>query len=223
MSKSLGNSLTIRDALEMYNYEVIKYVMFSKHYTSDIDLLDGDFLLAQKHLYYFYNTIKEAQKFIELYNGTVDGDIMDDEIPKNIISKFIEVMDDDFNTAAAVSELYGIFKYMNYLITSANKSNRVLIGNTLAKIMLDLKEVYGTVLGLLEQSPDVFISEVKGNYLKKLDLSEEFINSQITKRAESKKVKDFETADFIRGELEKKGIILKDLVHGTTWDVSLDL
>ena len=67
MSKSLGNSLTIRDALKMYNYEVIKYVMLSKHYGSDVDILDEDYTLAEKHLYYFYNTISKMNEFISQY------------------------------------------------------------------------------------------------------------------------------------------------------------
>lgn len=50
MSKSLGNSLTIREILEMYNYEVIKYLIFSKNYASDIDILNSDFILAERHL-----------------------------------------------------------------------------------------------------------------------------------------------------------------------------
>lgn len=58
MGKSLGNSLTIRDALAKYNYEVIKHTILSKHYTSDIDLHDSDFQLSEVHMCYFYSTIK---------------------------------------------------------------------------------------------------------------------------------------------------------------------
>ena len=92
MGKSLGNSLTIRDALAMYNYEVIKYTILSKHYTSDIDLHDSDFELAEKHMYYFYNTIKEMEEFIAINKGSEKMEILKDEIPNTIVSKFIEVM-----------------------------------------------------------------------------------------------------------------------------------
>lgn len=67
MSKSLGNSLTIRDALKRYDYEVIKYVMFSKHYASDVDILDSDYQIAESHLYYFYTTIQAMLDFINSY------------------------------------------------------------------------------------------------------------------------------------------------------------
>ena len=76
MSKSLGNSLTIRDALKMYDYEVIKYLMFSKHYGSDMDILDSDFLMAEKHMYYFYISIKQMEDFINTYGGNVNGETL---------------------------------------------------------------------------------------------------------------------------------------------------
>ena len=160
MSKSLGNFVTIREALKKYNYEVIKYVMFSKHYTSDIDLLDRDYSLAESHLYYFYTTIKNMNEFILKNSGDKNGETMEDDISGNIIPKFIEVMDDDFNTAAAISELFGVFKYANGLLKKANKNNRQQIANTFAKMLANLKEVY-SIIGLLTQDPDEFINDMK--------------------------------------------------------------
>lgn len=218
MSKSLGNSLSIRDALKKYNYEVIKFVMYSKHYTSDMDLLDKDFALAEKHLYYFYNTIKAMKEFINLYNGNKDGEALEDDISESIIPNFIEVMDDDFNSAAALSNLHSIFKYVNVIMKNAKKNNREKTANTLAKILANVKEVYG-ILGLFEQEPEKFLTEMKQKYVANLDITEEKIDEMIAKRSEAKKIKDFETADAIRSELDSKGIILNDTVNGTTWNV----
>ena len=217
MSKSLGNSLTIRDALKKYDYEVIKYVMHSKHYTSDIDLLDKDFALAESQMYYFYNTIKAMKEYIAQFGGTVNGQSIDGDISEGIVPKFVEVMDDDFNTAAAISELHGIFKFANSIMKSAKKGNRVLAANSLAKILAALSEVY-SILGLFTEDPDTFISNMKAKYLTKTDVSVEEIKAKIAQRAEAKKAKDFETADAIRAELEAKGIILNDTREGTIWD-----
>lgn len=217
MSKSLGNSLTIRDALKKYDYEVIKYVMHSKHYTSDIDLLDKDFALAESQMYYFYNTIKAMKEYIAQFGGTVNGQSIDGDISEGIVPKFVEVMDDDFNTAAAISELHGIFKFANSIMKSAKKGNRVLAANSLAKILAALSEVY-SILGLFTEDPDTFISNMKAKYLTKTDVSVEEIEAKIAQRAEAKKAKDFETADAIRTELEGKGIILNDTREGTVWD-----
>lgn len=217
MSKSLGNSLTIRDALKKYDYEVIKYVMHSKHYTSDIDLLDKDFALAESQMYYFYNTIKAMKEYIAQFGGTVNGQSIDGDISEGIVPKFVEVMDDDFNTAAAISELHGIFKFANSIMKSAKKGNRVLAANSLAKILAALSEVY-SILGLFTEDPDTFISNMKAKYLTKTDVSVEEVEAKIAQRAEAKKAKDFETADAIRAELEAKGIILNDTREGTVWD-----
>lgn len=218
MSKSLGNSLTIRDALNMYNYEVIKYVMFCKHYASDMDILDSDFQLAENHMYYFYSTIKNMKEFITLNEDSSIDKVLEDEIPNSIISKFIEAMDDDFNTAVAIANLHTIFKYANNIMKSAKKDNKNIVANTLKKILEDINEVYSGVLGLFEQQPEEFISNMKQKYLKKLKIDVNYIKSEIEKRAIAKKEKNFETADSIRAKLEKDGIILNDTKDGTTWD-----
>ena len=218
MSKSLGNSLTIRDALKMYNYEVIKYLMFSKHYGSDMDILDSDFINAEKHMYYFYSTIKAMENFINTYEGKEDKEGLEEDISESIIPNFIEVMDDDFNTAAALANLHGIFKYANNIIKEAKKNNREKTASTLAKILKNVKEVYG-ILGLFVQDADEFIGLMKEKYVKKLNLDMKYLEAEISKRAEAKKEKNFELADKIRAELDNKGIILNDTVNGTIWDI----
>ena len=220
MGKSLGNSLTIRDALAKYNYEVIKCTILSKHYTSDIDLHDSDFQLAEGHMYYFYSTIKAMEDFIFSNGGDATSEILEDEIPNTIISKFIEVMDDDFNSAVAIANLHTIFKYANNLMKSAKKANKQIVANTLAKALKDLKSVY-KILGFFEQEPEKFLSEMKKKYLKELNIDVDEVETQILKRAEAKKRKDFETADAIRNELEEKGILLKDTREGTVWDLKM--
>ena len=218
MSKSLGNSLTVRDALKMYNYEVIKYVMLSKHYGSDVDILDEDYTLAEKHLYYFYNTIAKMNDFIKKYEGNAEGEKVKDDISNTIKDKFIEVMDDDFNTTAALANLHAIFKYVNNTIKTVNKGNRKQVANTLAKILDEVKDAYG-VLGLFEQNPEEFANILKEKYIKKINLDTSYIESEIAKRMEAKKQKDFETADSIRAKLDEQGIILNDTLDGTIWDV----
>ena len=218
MSKSLGNSLTIRDALKKYNYEVIKYVMFLKHYTSDIDLLDNDYTLAERHLYYFYNTISNIEKLL-LENKVENVDnFLPDDISESIKTNFVEAMDDDFNTTVALSELYSIFKYLNNAIKKMNKGNKEQTLNTIKRVVTNLKEIY-SILGLFEQVPVEFIAELKNKYIKELDISENEIIELVNKRLEAKKNKDFETADNIRNELNDKGIILNDTKEGTTWDL----
>ena len=218
MSKSLGNSLSIRDALKMYNYEVIKYVLLSKHYATDMDIHDSDYKIAEEHMYYFYSTIKKMNEFIMANAGDANGEKLDNETLKTIVPKFIEVMDDDFNSALAISNLHIIFRDINNMMKTANKANIQIVANTLAKALEDIKSVY-KILGFFEQKPDEFISNMKEKYLGKLNISVNEIENKIAKRAEAKKNKDYETADAIRAELDKKGILLNDTKDGTTWDI----
>ena len=215
MSKSLGNSLTIRDALKKYDYETIKYVMFSKHYGSDVDLSDNDYSLAENHLNYFYTTIKEMNKYIK-DNLVKEYDVKDD-IADSIIPKFVENMDEDFNTTASIANLYNIFKYANNIMKTSKDKTKEDIANILRKILKNVHEVY-SVLGLFDQNPDEYITKLKNKYLKELDIDEENIKQEIEKRAKAKQNKDFEKADKIRNALETKGIILKDSKEGTSWD-----
>lgn len=215
MSKSLGNSLTIRDALKKYDYETIKYVMFSKHYGSDVDLSDNDYSLAENHLNYFYTSIKEMNKYIK-DNLVKEYDVKDD-IADSIIPKFVENMDEDFNTTASIANLYNIFKYANNIMKTSKDKTKEDIANILRKILKNVHEVY-SVLGLFDQNPDEYITKLKNKYLKELDIDEENIRQEIEKRAKAKQNKDFEEADKIRNALEAKGIILKDSKEGTSWD-----
>ena len=218
MSKSLGNSLSIRDALKMYNYEVLKYVLLSKHYATDMDIHDSDYKIADEHMYYFYSTIKQMNEFIKTNAGDANGETLDNETLKTIVPKFIEVMDDDFNSALAISNLHIVFRDINNIMKTANKANIQIVANTLAKALEDIKSVY-KILGFFEQEPDEFISNMKEKYLGKLNISVNEIENKIAKRAEAKKNKDYETADAIRAELDKKGILLNDTKDGTTWDI----
>ena len=218
MSKSLGNSLSIRDALKMYNYEVLKYVLLSKHYATDMDIHDSDYKIADEHMYYFYSTIKQMNEFIKTNAGDANGETLDNETLKTIVPKFIEVMDDDFNSALAISNLHIVFRDINNIMKTANKANKQVVANTLAKALEDIKRVY-KILGFFEQDPDEFISKMREKYLGKLNITVNEIENEIAKRAEAKKNKDYETADAIRAELDKKGILLNDTKDGTTWDI----
>ena len=219
MSKSLGNSLTIREVLEKYNYEVIKYMMFSKHYSSDIDITESEFKQAENHVYYFYKTIQKMNLIIEknqlaISNFKKELKLKYDDLL--IKEKFVEAMDDDFGTQNAIGNLHGIFKYVNQLIDS-NKNEKD-IAPELNYILNETKEAY-KVLGFFEQEPEHFIKQIRDKYLKKINLTENEIEAKILKRSEAKKNKNYKKADEIRNNLKKAGIILNDSKDGTSWDL----
>ncbi|MDD4066927.1 MAG: cysteine--tRNA ligase [Clostridia bacterium] len=207
MSKSLGNTMTIKDALELYEPEVIKYLMLSKHYSTPLDLNDKEFAVSEMNLYYFYNTFKA----IDELKDVVLKDYENNEVFKSINANFIKSMDDDFNTASAISELFQTFKYLNTLI----KENKDL--NILKAIKNEIIRVY-SVIGLLQEDPARFVLSLKNKHLKKANLTVEEIEKLISERTNVKQEKNYVKADEIRNELDAKGIILNDSASGTNWD-----
>lgn len=214
MSKSLGNSLTIKQALELYNPEVIRYAIVSKSYSADIDLGESEFELAEKHLYYFYNTINAINKFLAQNSEMKE---VNNEVADGIEVKFKEAMDDDFNTPVAVANLFADFKYVNNLL----KDNKVPADKKayiLNKIKSEIIRCYN-VIGLFKEDVQGLIDDLKNKYIKKLELNVEDIEKQIADRTNAKSEKNYELADKIRKELDDKGIILNDSKDGTSWDV----
>ena len=214
MSKSLGNSLTIKEALELYNPEVVRYAIVSKSYSSDIDLGESEFALAEKHLYYFYNTMNAIDKF--LAQNTEMKEVAN-EVADGIEAKFREAMDDDFNTPVAVAELFADFKYVNNLL----KDNKVPADEKayiLNKIKNEITRCYN-VMGLFKEDVQGLIDDLKNKYINKLGLDVAEIERRIEERATAKSEKNYELADKIRNELDEKGIILNDSKEGTSWDI----
>lgn len=215
MSKSLGNSLTIRDALKKYDYEVIKYVFMQKHYTTDIDILDNDFIIAEGHLNYFYNTLKQIK---DIKKEIKEKDDIDYEVIKNLENKFIQAMDDDFNTTIVISELFNIFKYINNQLSIINKENKEYISNTLIKLVEKIKQLYN-IIGLFTHDEDEYINTYKNKRINEMGISREEIEQKIKLRNEFKEKKDYKNADRIRSELLDNKIILNDTREGTFWNI----
>ena len=214
MSKSLGNSLTIKHALELYNPEVIRYAIVSKNYSSDIDLGESEFAMAEKHLYYFYNTINAINKFLEENTKMKE---VPNEVADEIKNKFKQAMDDDFNTPVAIANLFTDFKYVNNLL----KNNKIEIDEKayiLNKIKNEIVRCYN-VIGIFKEDANELIEDLKSKYINKLDLKVEDIEQEIINRAVAKSEKNYDIADRIRKELDEKGIILNDSKEGTTWDI----
>ena len=214
MSKSLGNSLTIKHALELYNPEVIRYAIVSKNYSSDIDLGESEFAMAEKHLYYFYNTINAINKFLEENTKMKE---VPNEVADEIENKFKQAMDDDFNTPVAIANLFTDFKYVNNLL----KNNKIEIDEKayiLNKIKNEIVRCYN-VIGIFKEDANELIEDLKSKYINKLDLKVEDIEQEIINRAVAKSEKNYDVADRIRKELDEKGIILNDSKEGTTWDI----
>jgi cysteinyl-tRNA synthetase len=198
MSKSLNNFFTAREILEEYDADAIRFLMLSGHYRIQInftkELLDS----AKSSIERLYNCINN----LENLKGEVSKKTMENEEQDYLKSldkyreKFIEKMDDDFNTADAISVLFDLTKDINNNI-NINSSTELC-----EKAEVLIREL-GNPLGILQ------------NRMKK-DLESE-IQELIDKRQEARKNKDFALADKIRDDLKSRNIILEDTPQGVRW------
>jgi len=212
MSKSLGNFFTIRDILQTYDAEVIRFFILSAHYRSPIDFSDQNLTEAQSGLSRFYEALELAESATE---GVDSGDSRSEE-GKNLEAKFREAMDDDFNTALAIAHLFDGVRTMNRLVaTKKFKKKPELVAQVrdLHQTILRL----GEVLGLYRSQPAKWLEKVKLAGLKKLDITAEEIEELIRQRLQARAEKDFARGDEIRLELDTKGILLLDTREGTSW------
>ncbi len=212
MSKSLGNFFTIRDILQTYDAEVIRFFILSAHYRSPIDFSDQNLSDAQSGLSRFY----EALELAETATAGVDKKQSSTTAGEGLETKFREAMDDDFNTALAIAHLFDGVRTMNRLVATKKFKKKT----DLVAQVCDLHQTIlrlGEVLGLFRSQPAEWLEKVKLAGLKKLAISVEEIEDLIRQRLQARAEKDFSRSDEIRVELDEKGILLLDTRAGTTW------
>ena len=198
MSKSKGNFFTVRDISKQYDLEIVRFFMLSAHYRNPVNFSDEMLNQAKAGLERLYNA-KEKLEFT--ISNLSESSIKDEE--KELVNelesyktKFINSMEDDLNTADAVSAIFELSKFIN---TNVNEESSL----EFAKMCLDKFNELTEVLNIVNKKND--------------DILDKDIEELIQKRADAKKNKDFKLADDIRQELLDKGIILEDTRQGTKW------
>ena len=198
MSKSLNNFLTARDALKQYDADVIRFLMLSGHYRIQLNFSSELLESAKASVERLYNAIGNLENLI----SEVKNEKMTDEEVKYLESldayrqRYIEKMDDDFNTADAISVLFD-------LIRDINSNVGINSSKELCEKALELIRELGLPLGILQKT-------TKGNL-------EAEIEALIAERQQARKDRNFALADKIRDELKARGIELLDTPQGVRW------
>lgn len=197
MSKSLGNFLTIRDLLKVYDSEVIRFFILSVHYRSPLHYSDIHLENARHALRRLYTTLKGV-------HIKTQGVEKQDE---KFIQRFYKAMNDDFNTPVAIAILFS-------LANEFNKSKSIVYAKQL--------KILGGMIGLLKRPIEDFLKGCIFNtntietYKNATHLSDIDIEAKILARSIAKRSRNFIEADNIRNELIKIGIILEDKLNGLT-------
>ena len=195
MSKSLGNFFTIRDIVKKYPYNVVRFFILLGHYRSPINFSDELLAAAQTSLGRISNCVRNANFVLSGGNlaGDAEADKVLNEAVKTATDSFIAHMDDDLNSADAITDIFNLVRQTNTSAQEGKVSSEAL---TAARDkILELTGVLGIVLDLEEAIP-------------------EEITELANKRAEAKKAKDYALADQIRDEIQAKGYTVKDVPGG---------
>ncbi|WP_020209680.1 cysteine--tRNA ligase [Gilvimarinus chinensis] len=193
MSKSVGNFFTIRDVLEKYHPEVVRYLLISSHYRSPINYSEDNLVEAKAGLDRFYSALRGYEAVSLAENEVLSAD--------KYYQRFVDSMNDDFNTREALASMFDLARALNAEKDVAK-----------AEQMASILKALGGILGLLQSKPEEFLQQASGD-----SMSAEQVEKLIAERAAAKSDRDFSRADQIRDELVAAGIILEDSPSGTQW------
>jgi cysteinyl-tRNA synthetase len=194
MSKSLGNSFFLKDALKVYDGEVLRFYLLSSHYRSNFNFNTEDLSASKKRLDKIYRLKKRLF-------GLAKGDNTTE-----FMKKLLEVLSDDLNISSALALIDEMISVANETLDTAGK-HKQLKKDTLANLAY-IEEV----LGFGVKNPyEYFQFGVDSDTKEKID-------QLIEKRNEAKKAKDFETSDKLRDEILAYGVNIMDTPQGTFWE-----
>ncbi len=171
---------------------------------------------AEARLEYVYETLARIDEILSVGKDPGEGDVLSPA--DEIISRFEQAMDNDFNAAAAVASMSDVLKLANKLLESGKGIPKDVRRRTLAVIRRDLVTI-GKVLGLWQKEPLAYLEARRSRLAASLGLDAARIEALITERTQARKDKQFERADEIRKQLTDMRVELRDSPNGTTWRI----
>jgi cysteinyl-tRNA synthetase len=227
MSKSLGNFFTIREVLERYDSEVLRFFLISAHYRSPLDFSDQNLNEAESGMERIYSALAGIDAVLANGKGApgdgINPDLLNDaerellDRSDALPERFTEAMDDDFNTAQAIGHIFDLVRCINRALDEGG--GRSGAGQALFSRVRDKMREVGKVLGVFISEPAAYLERIKTRKLAGLEITPAAIESLIAERAMARKAKDFKRSDEIRDYLLARDIQLLDGAQGTTWKV----
>jgi len=204
MSKSLGNFLTIKDALKLYSPEAIRYFLLSSHYRSPVDYSRDAAEAAQRGVVRLCNTVNKLRR--RMHTAVPAGTAILSQVVTldDYRQDFLTAMNDDFNTAQALATLFEFVKEVNRYL---DENENVSMG-TYAAMERIFNELAGDVLGVLPRS---LLGQMKDSD------NERLLDLLLELRQDYRNARDWAKADIIRNRLSEIGIVVEDSATGSVW------
>lgn len=196
MSKSLGNFFTIREVLKKYHPEVVRYLLISRHYRSSINYAEDNLIEARAGLERFYTALRDF--------ADVEAADIASLASSEYYTRFVEAMNDDFNSSVALAAMYDLVRELNSAAQAGESEKAVVLASEL--------KAMGAIFGVLQSSPEEFF-QAGGEG----ELDAAAIEALIAERVQAKADKNWGRCDEIRDELKEQGIVLEDSSEGTKW------
>jgi cysteinyl-tRNA synthetase len=206
MGKSLGNAIYIKDLLKRYDPMTLRFFILSSHYRSPTDFSEEALDAAARGLERLYGAVGLVREQLRNAKGKEPDPGWTAKL-EEYKARFVDVMNDDFNTPQGIATLFDLSREVNALLNAGDPVSR----GTLESIDALFRELGGDVLGII---PDDLAQEVGG------DLVDGLLRLLVDLRQEARDAKDWGTSDSIRDRLAEMGITLEDGVEGTRWRLS---
>lgn len=212
MSKSLGNFFLVRDVLKKFSPDIVRFYLLSTHYRSPLDFDDEKLNVAQKGLERIRTSLRLAEETLaSCERANSEGQATGiDEFKNNMVEakkKFIEAMDDDFNTALAIAAIFDLCREINSFVNNDKLVPGALMAEPLREVINIFNE-FDQVLGMIR--PFEKDNQDDGMVDKLMQII-------IDIRQDARKNKNWATADAIRDKLKEIGLVIEDTPHGVRW------
>lgn len=219
MSKSLGNFKTIRDILESYLPEVLRFFLLTRQYRSPIDFTFEAMNDAEKNLKRIYDRLLGVNKALarDKWSPSKLDAALTAEMEK-LAEAWNEGMADDLNAAAALGHINNLVHLAGRVLETKGL-NKTEAGRELLLRAKGLLGEWGGVLGLFDQEPAAFLADLKATQAKRTNLDIAKVEGLMAERKEVRAAKDFARSDVIRDELAGMGVEIRDTPEGAEWDL----
>jgi cysteinyl-tRNA synthetase len=218
-SLPLGNFFTIRDILDKFLPETLRYFLLTMHYRSPLDFSFDALEEAEKGVKRIYSALNQID--VELAKEKWKKSPFPEELTTELdeIEKhFTETMADDLNTAGALGHIFSAIRLAGRVAEDKNLRKSEGGRDLFARIKADMAD-WAKILGIFEREPAEFLLELRDNRAARADIDPAKVQELLDARAQARKDKDFEKSDAIRDELAAMQVEVHDTPQGATWDV----